>query len=76
MTAKIRTLVTVPRGGGARCDLVPYVDIYIWNSVPKGVTSVDATMTEPGPLEPIGCPLHGVGCPEWCPVLRAEAERP
>jgi hypothetical protein len=50
------------------------IDCFSSGKLPKGVETVATTLVEPGPLLDEGCPLHGVGCPPECPVLKAYDE--
>ncbi len=72
MTARL--LVPVPRDGGSRCDPCALFESVFGLDPPRGVDFVDTTFTVPGELQPQGCPIHGVGCPSHCPVLRAARE--
>lgn len=62
MTAR-PSFAPVPGDGGARCDEVPNLfDIFgCPGNPPRGVTTVDTTFTEPGPLINSGCPAVAKG---------------
>lgn len=69
-----RALVTTPRDGGSCCDPAALFGSVFGPDPPRGVDFVDTTFTVPGEVQSFGCPLHGIGCPSHCPVLRAAIE--
>ena len=50
------------------------IDLFASSDPPKGVDFVATTLEAPGPLLVSGCPIHGMGCPSNCPVLKAYEE--